>query len=244
MKRARLSNYEERPFYLIYKPKSGLSLKMVDSRGLIDYELGIFFNRVPKAGNSSVVSNLYALKYGHSIKSADELKKAKASFLRPSDLSEHQALSFVCLYKFTFVRNPYTRILSAYLDKVATGKKKYKFIEEKRIPSFQEFCLYLKKGGWRENIHWAPQSNILLLPIEYYDFIGRLENFSADMQTVLKNICIEPTGCQIGSFVVNATASDDKLRKYYNEESATIIRQLYNSDFKLFGYDDNYDFIS
>jgi len=233
----RLPTLSERPFYLSNKYRGPLSLEMVDKRGLIDFDLGIFYNRVPKAGNSSVVSNLHAMKHGYFIQSAEESKKVKASFLRPSDLSIQQVDSFDQLFKCTMVRNPYSRILSSYLDKVVTGKKKYRFIEEDRIPNFHEFCLYLKEGGWRDNIHWAPQTAILLLPLTEYDFIGHLESYTLDIDTILKSIKRKTKNLQLKSFVVNATDSDNKLKEYYCKESADIIGSLYLSDFESFGYD-------
>jgi len=179
----------KRPFYQIYQYKGNLP-KVPDGQGLIDFDLGIFYNRIPKAGNTTIVSNIYSLKYSENV-SVVNLSKSKKMFTKPSQLSDKQLSMFDNLFKFTIVRNPFTRILSAYLQKIITGKQNYLFVraDSRVIPTFYEFCMYLKYDGLYQNKHWAPQVSLLLLPVQQYDYIGHLENLNNDCRCPGGRIC-------------------------------------------------------
>ncbi|MDZ7747947.1 MAG: sulfotransferase family 2 domain-containing protein [Halofilum sp. (in: g-proteobacteria)] len=103
-----------RPFYRRFPFTSPVSIRSADARGCVDLDLGVFYNRVPKAANSTVIVNLARERFGEDIPS----KTAKRLFRRPAELARRELERFDELFRFTFVRNPYTRVLSAYLDKV------------------------------------------------------------------------------------------------------------------------------
>jgi hypothetical protein len=133
-------------------------------------------------------------------------------------------------FKFTFVRDPYARVLSAYLDKVRTGAK------ITPIATFTEFCRYLAAGGLHANAHWAPQSSLLLLPIERFDFIGKVENIKEDLSRVFAHLDLKPSEPRLaGPPVTNAR---DLVEKEYTPDCRETVRRLYRRDFELFGYPD------
>lgn len=92
--------------------------------------------------------------------------------------------------KFVFVRNPYTRILSAYLDKFQRreinsdeflsffdqlvgyryrmgGNAPYK-------PTFEEFVGFISKQEVLSmNEHWRMQTQLCQIELFPYDFVGR-----------------------------------------------------------------------
>ena len=88
-----------RPFYRRYPFRSPASIRSADDRGMVDMELGFFCNRVPKAANSTVVTNLARLKFGRDVDSPD----AKKMFATPARLSRAQVERFASLFKFTVV---------------------------------------------------------------------------------------------------------------------------------------------
>lgn len=218
-----------RPFYRRYPYAGKASWPSVDSRGCVDLDLGIFYNRVPKAANSSVISSIASMKYARDVPS----KEAKKLFRYPSQLSNKEMLKFDSLYKFTFVRNPFSRTLSAYLDKVER-----KAVRSAKDTSFEDFLQYLQAGGLYANAHWAPQSSILLIPPTAFDFIGHIESLDRDLTTVLQRIQSSSTELDIKSVLSNATGADNKLQKYYTPDSVDIVRALYRQDFEILGYDD------
>ena len=83
------------PFYKRYPFAGHASIKSADDRGCVDFELGIFYNRVPKAANSTVVSTLVNKKLGVEVESP----KAKKLFRSPSTLSMEEVVDFDRLFK-------------------------------------------------------------------------------------------------------------------------------------------------
>lgn len=213
-----------------------------DSRGAVYPELGVFYNRIPKAANTTVVSLLHEIESG----TIDQVDAIKGGILRPSRLSWKQASQFHQLFKFTFVRNPYDRLLSAWLQKVAPGSiETYATIPgfgEDSRSGFASFVAYLAAGGLLDNKHWTPQYRLMVLPPSQFDFIGRVESFNGDMQTVLQRTGLSlPEGRSLDELYPTdkagkRTRAGERLRTYYTPESAEIVRRLYKTDFRRFGY--------
>lgn len=217
-----------RPFYRRYPFRSRASIRSADDRGMVDLELGFFCNRVPKAANSTVVTNLARLKFGRDIDSPE----AKRLFTTPARLSRADVARFPSLFRFTVVRNPYTRTLSAYLDK----------IERRALRAGVEssFGDFLRKAKQQprflySNAHWAPQSSLMLIPVHEFDLIGRVESLDRDLTEIKRRI--RPDLEQpLTSFTGNSTGAGDKLKRYYNNELISLVQDLYREDFAAFGY--------
>ena len=215
------------PFYRRFPYKGGASVKSADARGCIDLEMGFFCNRIPKSANSTVVSSLAKWRFGREIPS----REAKKMFLTPSALSRQEAANIEQLFRFTFVRNPYTRVLSAYLDKVERKAER-----RGEDTSFEGFLANLEKGQLHSNAHWSPQVDLMLLPLNQFDFIGKVENLQQDLEVVrhrLMDTESEPDMVEVRS---NATNANSKIARYYTPASAKIVKKLYARDFELFDY--------
>jgi hypothetical protein len=75
---------------------------------------------------------------------------------------------------------------------------------------------------------------LLLLPIERFDFIGRVENINEDLSRVFAHLGIklgEPTLAK-----PPATNARDLVAKEYTPECRETVRRLYRRDFEFFGY--------
>ncbi len=215
------------PFYRRYPYTDGISINSADARGLVDLELGIFCNRIPKAANSSVIVNLAYRKYGQEIPS----KEAKKRFRTPSQLRASEVERLSELFRFAFVRNPYTRVLSAFLDKVDRRAQ-----DRDQEASFMEFLEYLEQDGLFSNAHWAPQASLLLLPFEEFDFIGKTENLNEDMGFVLDQVQGHKENKKLLSALGNATGASGKLATYYDDRAKAKVDKLYRQDFERFDY--------
>ncbi len=144
-----------------------------------------------------------------------------------------------------FVRNPYTRLLSAYLDKIMQNWPAKRGILEclGRDPevldvdvSFEEFVGVVANQSISEmNPHWRIQYYQTFQEQVDYDFIGRFENLDDDLKTILENI--NPDYARYwGREERHATRSDKLLKQYYTDEIEEIVYHKYQQDFEEFGY--------
>jgi hypothetical protein len=156
--------------------------------------------------------------------------------------------------KFTFVRDPYSRAISCYLDRFQNRaeeyvRKEYRTflaelfdwhyareiaLESEPRPSFSEFIDELAKQSPSEmNAHWAPQSLLCGLGEMPFDFIGHMNTLSADVDHVLAKLGHLqehfPSQSDIG-FPASG-ASTELLNNIYTLETMLKVRFIFDSDF-------------
>ncbi|HDS05874.1 MAG TPA: hypothetical protein ENN95_02410, partial [Deltaproteobacteria bacterium] len=109
------------PYYKKYPPK--LKIESIDKRAMISERFKFAYYRIPKAANSTVIATLHCCEYGE-VADSLKMKELKThTYIKPSQLNRKKADVLLDDYfKFTVVRNPYARFLSAYLNKIAKGK--------------------------------------------------------------------------------------------------------------------------
>lgn len=202
----------------------------------------IYFKN-PKCGSTSILKILYEnnLLKGHSKKQGLHIKQ------------EIQSTGFIPAYefkdflKFSFVRNPYSRVVSLFEDKVRRGPGTHweiPFWSQHKKSSFVEFVRFLSEGNnYLFDRHSQPQYlnlnklNGFLPEVKYLNFIGRVETFDED----LKKLC-QLIGFRLNEYPKkNISKESDKMfgdyKDYYCEESKNIISQIYKKDLELFKYD-------
>ena len=228
------------PFYRRFPYRGEMDLFKLDPRGAYSPLEPFFYNRVPKAANTSITQTLFE-------HTTFRLKVArrqhpKYQFLRPLFLSPNEVNRLEQeAYKFTFVRDPYSRALSAYLDKVGRrrhqGLRFLQWAERHNQPqSFLGFCRYLQAGGLFLDMHWAPQVEILCLPLERFDFIGRVEQLDRDLAQVLQHL-YGVTASRPTPRAGTHTRASERLKEAYGPEERAIVNRLYAADFEQLGYD-------
>jgi len=236
-------------FYQRYSPFAkplSLGVHKADNRAVVDMKNGFLFNRLPKVANTSIVGNLYqhmAEEMGISLR--EVASRHKAGHQCPSDLSWEEVDRIKNAFKFLFVRNPYTRTLSAYLSKIAkseqkrqdySGKAPRLFKKYSKNPSFVDFCRFLDNGGSYDNKHWAPQTSLMVLPPEGFDFIGKLENMKEDFRFVTQKIPMLNGKTLLERLGYNTRASK-RLEEFYDPYCYDVISRLYKEDFETFKYE-------
>lgn len=232
-----------KPFYLISPRSWPYASRTVDARIAVSPEGRFVYIRVPKAANSTITSTLFRLLHGHD---AESHAAAKESFRSPRSLGLRQALEMKRNYiKFTFVRNPYDRVLSAYLDKICNEQTEhYRKMVRKLLKiktntpiSFTDFCHYLKAGGVMDDPHWMPQSYIInSIGLENIHFIGKVENLAEDMNALASLLFANRKDVALTQGVWHATGASSKHAAYYNEECLALVSEVYRNDFADFGY--------
>lgn len=176
----------------------------------------------------------------------------------PSEVT--QILSDKEYFKFAFVRNPYIRLLSCYMDKFRNMADNYTTSEyipfladafswryARSIdplvaprPSFRSFVDAVFTADPRSmNHHWRPQTLLCGFDFIKYDFIGRMENLSIDASHVLEAIGHHqeqfPSHEEI-QFPPSG-ASWQLAQQLYSAEMLFKVRTLYADDFRLLHYD-------
>lgn len=143
-------------------------------------------------------------------------------------------------YVFSFVRNPWDRVVSSffYLNKggIRTGEDKRD--REKYIHKYNgDFGAFVRDAfltneifqqiHFRPQYEWITNENGDLLT----DFIGRHENLQRDFDFLCDTIGFpkKPLGH-------TNTSKHDNYKKYYTSETSEIIRKAYKKDIELFGY--------
>lgn len=228
-----------RPFYRRFPYSGPMGFFKVDTRGAYSPNEPFFYNRVPKAANSTIIQTLRGLSdYRRPFSRADD---PKDHFLRPSYMSGRDVDRMVNqAFKFTVVRDPYSRVLSAYQSKILGNRpQSVAFRDWQRngqAPSFAAFCRFLDDGFSHYDMHWAPQADIMVLPLEMFDFIGKVETLDADLNHIRTQIF----GAKAGTGMDRAgkiTGASDKVAQAYGPEEFEIITRLYARDFDAFGYE-------
>ncbi|MEY3989413.1 MAG: hypothetical protein RI985_494 [Chloroflexota bacterium] len=149
-------------------------------------------------------------------------------------------------FHFMFVRNPYTRTLSCYLDKFVKGspgevaeKRKYLGYGMDDEVSYIDFLRAVQQQPLNKmDIHWTPQTYLLGVAQGYqYDFIGRFENFDADLARALRRVrgYNKPfESIQKRQYVF--TEANQKVLQYYTPEAKKLVEEIYADDFIYLGY--------
>ena len=210
------------------------------NRVVINQEFKLAYNRIQKNANSSIVMLMHSIANNHH--SDVGLAKEKLTSLRTMSLTE---ISELHSYKFfTVVRNPYSRTLSAFLDKFRREdfRQLYgDFSLDKK--GFSKFLRWLDEGGIHENSHWDLQAKQLLIPITQFDHVFRFENFSEELLAFLENMGVTKKNLNLSKSVrtprgrIHNTQADDLVKYFYDNDNKQIIRSCLKEDFEILDYD-------
>ncbi len=148
--------------------------------------------------------------------------------------------------KFCFVRNPYTRLLSAWLDKIENNMPAKKEIlrqlgcdpqDSGRAVSFGEFVRVVAgQSVGAMDPHWRVQYYQTFQDTIDYDFIGRFESLERDLEAALG--AINPGFRAFwGREDRHATHSQRKLEACYTDQLEDLVYRTYRKDFRQFNYE-------
>lgn len=233
------------------------------TRVIVSEKSRLMYCPIPKAANSNWK---YLIRKFEGYDDYDDLPKSHntmTSGLRYlSDYSPReveQLLKDPSYFKFTFVRDPYSRILSCYMDKFQNTDDKYIKAELKNFlaqlfdwkyvknwdvmrdarPSFRAFVDELAKSDLANmNGHWKPQTIHCGFGEMPYDFVGRFEKLKTDAQYVLGKLGKVnekfPTQEDIG--FPSSGASSKDAEDLFTLDIMFKTRMIFNADFRILGY--------
>ncbi|MEL6666524.1 MAG: sulfotransferase family protein [Pseudomonadota bacterium] len=147
--------------------------------------------------------------------------------------------------RFSFVRNPFSRLLSGFLDKLITNEYERQRhlpmmgFEPGYVPTLLEFLERLaQKSDSDRDIHFRTQSELLMLAHVDYDFIGRFERFDRDflwLQQAFYGID-HPNDSYENFGKHHASDANSKIEQYFGDREAQLVHDIYGTDFANFDY--------
>jgi hypothetical protein len=183
------------------------------------------FIHIPKAAGTSIARAIYGMNVGH------------------RKVLDYHAVSrkeFEQYFSFSFVRNPWDRVVSAY-NFVKQGGTQY--VQPLPNPIYQSNIFATFESFVTEWLPYADltKEDVVFAPQYWYvidkkgdiaiNFIGKIETLADDIALLEQrlNITIEIQQLNKSSRVKN-------YRDYYNEQTQQIVADIYKKDIELFNY--------
>lgn len=202
---------------------------------MISHEYKCLFLHIPKCGGTTVET---------SFKAWDNKTE---SFLGQGDgSSQHFILKDIIkfrpecsdYFKFTFVRNPFSRLVSIYNYSLQESRKNQDYIQSNHALnlSFKDFCLNLDFNIKKYCYRFHDTSLCFYILDDNYkvtvDFIGKIENFQSDFDYVC-DILNKPK-CELPHILKSNI--NKHYTEYYDEDTYNIVLNKYKQDIEYFGY--------
>lgn len=200
------------------------------------------FFQMPKTG-STFLHSLLKKKLGKDIKieGHDSLYQNQQILIRGINNPQ--------LWKFCFVRNPYTRFISAYRHIVAPQKfmpkndlqAKKAILQYRNLPEFCQNLTEFTANPQNFPIHFYPQYQWITKPNGNLtmDYIGKFETMNQSWQLICSHLSIDynPIYQQKSPNIIHLLKNSffDFFHRY--EQVFPLIYNFYQKDFELFGYD-------
>lgn len=201
-------------------------------------QYGFIYLNNPKVGCSTVKSSLWTAIDGKGPGKAGVHALAESPFDNKPRDAEAVRRAFV----FTFVRNPFQRLVSAYLNKVlaprdaswASFRRRYEVTlpEPVSFDSFVELLAGIPSSA--HNPHWRPQHLNILHPFVKPNLLADLHQMDDLLPGVLTRLFGQAKMVQAQK---HATTARVVWRDFF-KDSGTLRRVLdmYGEDFDAFGY--------
>lgn len=137
-------------------------------------------------------------------------------------------------FKFAFVRNPWDRLVSCWLDKVVAHNL-FEFstdtlLKMQKFENFIDFVAHQNIDTCNEHIRLQSQ----LIDLNNIDYIGRFENFEEHLAEVMQCIGIGPDSMTIGH--KNASKNRLNYAQYYDDKLKQKVAEIYRKDINIFLY--------
>ncbi|MBD3413397.1 MAG: hypothetical protein GF421_03075 [Candidatus Aminicenantes bacterium] len=230
---------------------------------MISHKFKCIFIHIPKTGGTSVEKSLWT----------DFSRKnlfGRPNFTQTGVLHHLKAIHvqqkvgediFKKYFKYTFVRNPWSRVLSQYFYTIQVRKDFQRMLGISKDSSFKDYVRSLQKVNFNgspfrfveiffNNIpymkhlsfsklhtHWEKQNKFIIDEHgnQLVDFIGRFENLQEDFNQVCDRLGIPHR--QLPHETVGVSRPKGKhYSEYYDQETKCLVEEIYWEDIERFNY--------
>lgn len=216
---------------------------------LISDKHKFLFLHIPKSAGQSVVNALmpwaarpyqkmlsHVVPWRWQLKANSALKRYFRISLPPQPWPDHFRVwqlveqmgieAFQEYYSFTFVRNPWDRLLSTYTYTLSNKRHgRHKMLQ--RFSDFNDYvswhCTEDTYGFQRDYVYAKDGTRLT-------SFVGKFENLNADFETVCQSVGIDAT---LPKFNVSNMLN---YREVYTPKSKDLVYGIYRADIDTFGY--------
>ena len=210
---------------------------------MISYKHKCIYVHIPKTGGSSINHQYLPIKVERkhlvgNYKSRFQpmawgLQHLRASYI----LGEVGYDIFSKFFKFSFVRNPWDKLVSQYLySKRATTYELREWLGTNIDSTFEEYVekLYNSNPMILQHPHWLEQYQFLfdLKGNQLVDFIGKFENFEEDCYYVRDILKMK----KIKLPHMNQSPNRKHYTEYYNDKTQKMVEKIYKKDIEIFQY--------
>jgi hypothetical protein len=231
-----------------YKPNAHIDV-------LVQHRL--IYIAVPKCATTTVKTVLSALN-GTDAVSREHPHRRRHSGLKSPRLTGlstfYRLATSPATLRFSFVRNPYARLVSAWADKFSDKPlvpgdsfvDQYLALRSSidadlphgpdatlSFPQFVEFAVATSLS--RVDAHWQLQDDLLTMPGIRVDFVGKVESFRRDLTRVLDHVSADRRLHDTLATRMNATWHRP-WPDYYSPALAARVYRAYEADFSRFAY--------
>lgn len=200
-------------------------MRIADARGRGKYaaypdRAGYIFIHIPKTGGTAI---------------ADALSLPCASHIRYYDYLRANPFKYRRMFKFSIVRNPWDRLVSAYFFLRDGGANDIdRAWADRHLSQFRSFREFVREWVTEENvwswIHFVPQHHFIADRTIMVDYVARFETLEKDFKYIASRI-----GNTAELKPVNA-GRHAHFTTYYDAETREIVARSYRRDIDLFGY--------
>lgn len=196
----------------------------------------------PKVASSTIKLSLQRAELGDRdfMPQAGLHKRAASPLLTWPDVKAYPLPELMArCFVFSFVRNPYDRLRSVYVNKILHPRQNGAFrvragLDRKAPPDFNRFIRAITdQDPVQADPHWRPQHLNLECGKIRYDMIGRLEEFPDDWSSLAQRAGLSLQPCRVG----RRTDTVPYPEIIFSDAMIRRIQRSYARDFQLFGYD-------